>query len=81
MQSLSSKLYEMANPAADDFVADHRRRQFLWIWFWIFINQSAENIENELNQISTYLDEDADIKPEQLLHLSWKAEALEQLLG
>ncbi len=73
MQSLSNTLYQQASEQTDEY---HKEACFQWIWYWLFINQPIEVIQQELADIESLTDNGHN----NLLELAWKAEALERLL-
>ena len=77
---LSDRLYDLAQEVSEDFVLTTSRTHFLWIWQWLYINQSDEQVQADLAAIEQIIDS-RSLKPEQWLSLAWKAEALEQLLS
>ncbi len=79
MQSLSSKLYQIANPPDDDPYLGQNQEQWLWIWYWLFFNQPVEVITQELDQTAAYV-ESEELTPDTSIALLLKVEALEYLV-
>lgn len=79
MALLSSQLYDLAKSASDAPLDHHKRPCFFWIWYWLFINQPAQVLHQELDDLAALLNTPFD-PPHLILELAWKAEALEFLL-
>jgi hypothetical protein len=76
---LSSKLYGLAKSKAAETLDYNKRHCFVWIWYWLFVNQPKNVLRKELEAVENAADALA-FKSHYILELAWKAEALEMLL-
>lgn len=76
---LSIQLYQFLESLIDEPLAQNRRASFLWIWRWLFMSQSPDVIQHELDAIQEALQSESN--PQIVMELAWKAEALEKLLS
>lgn len=77
---LSNRLYELSHAESSDGDVLRENQNFQrWIWRWLYLNQSTENLEAELDAISTLINTQ-HLKSAQLFTLAIKAETIETLL-
>ncbi|MCB9437589.1 MAG: hypothetical protein H6673_11455 [Anaerolineales bacterium] len=76
---LSIQLYQFLESLIDEPLVQNKRASFLWIWRWLFMAQSPDVIQHELDTIQEVLQSESN--PQIVMELAWKAEALEKLLS
>lgn len=78
---LSERLFQLAHESTTDNAVSRGNHNFQrWIWRWLYLNQPAEQLEDDLRAIEELIDAQ-HLKTAQLVALAIKAETLESMLA